>query len=99
MAKELQTARQREEQLIGSARAEMKKVILIEVSSLETVMQRLYDRFITVHKAVVHLHGHQQHCIKIVRTLTDIHVIVDHVQTWIMRYKGVPLYLHKMMKP
>ena len=66
----------------------MKKVILTKVSALETVMQRLYDRIITMHKAVVHLHGHKQHCIKIACTLTDIHATVDHVQTWKMRYKG-----------
>ena len=31
--------------------------------------------------------------------LIGIHVVVDHVLTWTMRYKGSPLYLHKMMKP
>lgn len=28
-----------------------------------------------------------------------MHVIIDHVQTWTMRYKGTPLHLQKMMKP
>ena len=74
----------------------MKKVILAEVSSLERVMQRLYDRF-TVHKEVVHLHGHQQCYIKITYTLIDIHATIDYVHTWTMRYKGGLLHLHKMM--
>lgn len=99
MVKELKEARQRKEQSTRSARAEMKMTILVEVSSLEIVTRRLYDRLITVHKAVVHLHGHQQHCTKIARTLADIHIAVDQVQTWTMRYKGAPLHLHKMMKP
>lgn len=63
--KELQAARQGEEQSTTSTRAKMKKAILVKVSTLETVMQRVYDRFITVHKAILHLNGHQQCCTKI----------------------------------
>ena len=81
-----------------SARAELKKEILDEVLSLDTVMRELYSKFGIVHKAVVHLYGHQQHYTKITRTLTYIHEIVDHVQTWKIRYKGAPLHLHKIMK-
>lgn len=64
MAKEFQVARRREEELIGSTRAEMEREILSQVSSPERVTQRLYDRFITVHKAFFHLHGHQKRCSK-----------------------------------
>lgn len=60
MPKELQAARQREEQSKGSSKAEMRKAILAKVSSLEIATRRLYDRFIIVHKEVVHLHGHHQ---------------------------------------
>ena len=38
---------------------EMRKVIFVEVSTLETTMQKLYDRFVTMHKAVVHLYDFQ----------------------------------------
>jgi len=36
----------------------MKETILGEVSDLEIIMQRLYDRFVTVHKVTFHLHAH-----------------------------------------
>ena len=65
MSKELKAIRQIEEQSIGSTIAEMKMAILGEVSALEIVTQRIYGRFVTVHKVVIHLHGHQQHCTKI----------------------------------
>lgn len=58
MANELQVAKQREEKSIGSTRVEMNMAILVEVSALETVTWRLYDRFVTVHKVVFHLNGH-----------------------------------------
>lgn len=99
MAKELEVARQREEQSIGSSRAEMKMAIVADVLALETVTQRFYGRFVIVHNAFVHLHAHQQHCTKIKRTLIDIHATVNHVQTWTIGYKGAPLHLHKMTKP
>ena len=60
MAKELQTTKQGGELVIASTQAEMKKVILDEVSSLETVMRALYSRFGTVHKVVVHINFWQQ---------------------------------------
>lgn len=31
--------------------------------------------------------------------MIDIHISIDHMQLWTMRYKGTPLYLPKMMKP
>lgn len=65
MSKELQPAKEREEQSTRSAIAEMNMAILAEVSTLEIVMQRLYVRFVTVDNIVFHLHGHQQCCTKI----------------------------------
>ena len=59
MAKELQAVMQREEKSTGFSRAEMNKSILAEVSTLETITQRLYDIFVNVNKAIFHLHGHQ----------------------------------------
>lgn len=41
---------------------EMKKAIVAEISTLEATMQTVYSRFVTVHKAVVHLYGFQQQC-------------------------------------
>lgn len=57
MAKELQMTNQGGELVTSSTRAELKKVIVDEVSSLEIVMRVLYSKFGTVHKAVVHLNG------------------------------------------
>ena len=71
--------------------AEMRKVILDEVSTLEITMKKIYDVFVTVHKAVVHLYGFQQRCMKIAQTLKDIHASIAHVHDWKMRYKEAPL--------
>ena len=35
---------------------EMRKVILVEVSTLETTMRKLYDGFVTMHKAFIYVH-------------------------------------------
>lgn len=99
MVKELQATKQQEEKAITSTRAEWRKVILDEVTSLETFMWKMYFKFITVHKSVVHLDGWQQHCDRRERVLADIRTVVDHMQIWKMRYKEAPLYLQKMMKP
>lgn len=40
-----------------STMAEMRKVTLAKVSTLHTTMWKLYDGFVTVHKAVVCVHG------------------------------------------
>ena len=56
MENELHTAKQGGDLVTMSAWAEIKKEILDEVLSLETVMQALYSKFGTLHKAVVHLH-------------------------------------------
>jgi len=57
MAEELQMAKQGGELVITSALAELKKEIIDEVLSLETIMQALYSKFGTVHKVVAHLNG------------------------------------------
>ena len=56
MAKELQTTKQGE-LVTKFTLAELKKEILDEVLSLDTVMWALYSKFCTVHKAVVHFNG------------------------------------------
>lgn len=58
----------------------------------------LYRIFFIVHEVVVHLYGFQQQCAKKTQTLKYIHTFIVHVQEWKMRYKGAPLYFHKMMK-
>ena len=55
--KNFQVARQKSEKSTGSTMAEMRKVILTKVSTLEATMQKIYNRFVTVHKAVFHLFG------------------------------------------
>jgi len=55
MAKELQADKQGEEQVTTSSKAELRKGIIDEVSSLKTVMRKLYFSFITMHNSDVHL--------------------------------------------
>ena len=59
MAKELQTTKQGGERVTASARAELNKEILDEVSSLETVMWVLYSKFGTMHKKVLDINSWQ----------------------------------------
>ena len=99
MAKELQTTKLGGELVTKSARAELKKAILDDVLSLDTVMQAMYSRFGNVNKAVFHINGWQQRCARRARIFSNVHVVVDYMQTWTMRYKGAPLHLPKMMKP
>lgn len=55
MAKELETTKQGGDLVTMFAQAEVKKVILDEVLSLDTIMRALYSTFGTMHKVVVHL--------------------------------------------
>ena len=77
----------------------MKNEILDEVLSLDTFMRALYSKFGTVHKAVFHLNGRQQRHPRRACILSNVHSVVDYMQTWTMGYKGAPLHLPKMMKP
>ena len=52
MAKNLQASRQKVEKSIGSAMEKTRKVILAEVSTLETTMWKLYDGSVPMHKVV-----------------------------------------------
>jgi len=79
--------------------AEMRKVIPIVVSTLETTMRKLYDEFVTVNKKVVHVHDLQQWSKEFLQTLRNMHVAITNVQEWKMRYKGAPLHFPKMIKP
>ena len=98
MAKELQVAKQGGDLVTMFAQAKLKKAILDEVLSLDTVMRALYSKFGTMHQAVIHLHGWQQRCARRVCILKNIHIVVDNMRTWMMKYKGDPLHLPKMMK-
>ena len=82
-----------------SAQAELKKEILDEVLTLDTVMRALYSKFGTVHKAVAHLNGWQQQCARRACVLKNIHFVFDDMQTWTMKYKGDPPHFPKMMMP
>jgi len=99
MAKELQVAKQGGDLVTISARAEVKKEILDELLSLDTIMQSLYSKFGTVHKVVIHLNGWQQRCDRRALIMLKIHVVFDDMQAWTMKYKGAPLHLPKMMRP
>ena len=48
MEKDLQEARQRIEQLAGSTMTEMKKSIVVEISTLEATIWTMYNIFVTV---------------------------------------------------
>jgi len=98
MDKEIQKTKQGGELVTASAQAGLNKEILDKVLSLDTVMWVLYSKFGTVHKAAVHLNGWQQRCARRARILSNVHVVVDYMKTWMMRYKEAPLHLPKMMK-
>lgn len=57
MAEELQMTKKEGDLVTMSAWAELKKEILDEVLSLDTVMRELHSKFGTVHKAIVHRNG------------------------------------------
>ena len=59
--------------------AELKKEILDEVLSLDTVMRAFYSKFGTVHKAVVHLNKWQQRYARRVRILSNVYVAIDYM--------------------
>lgn len=59
---------------------EMRKVILFEISTLESTMWKIYDGFVTVNKVVVHVHDLQQWSKEFVQTLENIHASIAHVQ-------------------
>jgi len=81
-----------------SARAELKKEFLDEVLSLNIVMRALYSKFGIMHKAFVHLNGWQQRYARRACILMNVHVVVDDMQTWTMKYKGARLHFPKMMR-
>lgn len=78
MAKNLQVVKQEAKQLqastqnVVSAMGEMRKVILVEVTTLEETMWKLYDGFVTVHKEVICVYGLQQWSEDFVQTLKNI---------------------------
>ena len=55
MEKELQVAKKGGYLVTMSTKVEMRKEILDEVLSLDTVMRALYSKFSTVHQVVLHL--------------------------------------------
>jgi len=57
MEKNLEATRKKVEQSTRSTMAEIRKVILIEVSTLEATMRKIYEGFVIVHKANVHLYS------------------------------------------
>ena len=65
---------------------------------MDTVMRAMYSKFCTMLQVGIHLHGWQHPCVGRARILKNIHVAVDNMRAWMMKYKGVPLHLPKMMK-
>ena len=55
----------------------MRATILGEVSTLGETMQDLYEELITIHKAVVHLHGLQQQSRYFAKTLKNVKVTIS----------------------
>jgi len=47
-------------------------------------MQKIYDKFVTMHKEVVRVNGLQQRSKEFVQTLKNIHAAIVHVQEWTM---------------
>lgn len=99
MAKELQAAKTEGEHVTTFAKEELKKAILDELSSLEITTRMLYSKFGIMHKEIVHLKNWQQRCARRARILSNLHIAIDCMQTWTVRYKGAPLHFPKLMKP
>lgn len=59
MAKELQMSKQGGELVTESTLVKLKKEILDELLSINTVMQEFYFKFGTWHKEIIHLNGWQ----------------------------------------
>ncbi len=91
-------AKQGRELVTASTQAALNKAILDELLYLDTVMQEFYSKFGPMHKAVIHLNRWQQGFSRRAHTLTRLHIYVDYMQEWMMRYKGALLDLPKMMK-
>lgn len=98
MEKNLEATRKKVEQSTRSTMAEIRKVILIEVSTLEATMRKIYEGFVIVHKANVHLYSFEGQSRNIFQTLRDIHATISHVKEQKMNYKGASLHFPKMMK-
>lgn len=98
MANELQKAKQGGELVTTSTQVELKKTILDEVFSLDTVMKASYSKIGTVHKEVVHLNRWQQWCARRARILTFLHATINYMQAWAMRYKGASRHMPRIMK-
>jgi len=104
LAQNLQVSRQEAKQLhatmqnAGFLLGELREEIPSEVSTIGETMQKLNDRFVTIHKAVFHLHGLQQWSKEFVKTLKRIQDTIAYVQEWTMQYKGGPLDLMNNMK-
>ena len=69
------------ELVIASAQAKLKKEIINEVFSLDTVMQALYSKFGIVHEAINHLNGWQNRCVRRACILSNVHDVVDYMKT------------------
>jgi len=48
----------------------------IPLMTLETTMQKLYDKFVTAHKVIVCVHGLQQWSKEFVQTLRNTHATI-----------------------
>lgn len=59
---------------------EMRASILSKVATLRVTMWKLYDRFSTMHKEIVHFHGLQQDRKEFVKTLKNIEALISYVQ-------------------
>lgn len=97
MMKELQDAKQRTKQFVGSSTSEMKKEMAVEIANLEATMQIMYRRFVTMNEVVFHLYDFRSSVCKHPK-LSNIHISIAHMQKWTMRYKGPPIFFHKRMK-
>jgi len=62
----------------------MRAVILGEVSTIGETMRDLYEELITIHKAVVHLHGLQQQSRYFAKALKNVQVSIAAMQEWTM---------------
>ncbi len=93
LEKNLQVVRQEVEQLRAAAQKvastqfhleEMKASILAIVLTLGQTMWNLYEELLTMHMVAVHLHGLQQKCKDLFKTLRNVQASIVVVHEWSM---------------
>jgi len=75
------------EMVVASTQEDLKKEIMDELLSLDTIIKVFYSKLGIVHKTVVHLNGWQQRCDRRESIFLNVHIVFDYMKIWTIRYK------------